>query len=314
METNPAPSPPAGGSVRSLTAEDLDAVVDLDQRITGGCRRSYFERRLAAARGDPSRHLQLAAPSPSGLAGFALGRLVAGEFGRAEPALMLETVGVEPTLQGKGLGHRLMTALAERARSRGARIVVTHADWRDHSMLAFLDRAGFSLGPRLILERRVHRMPLPDTDEEIERRPPTVRHLRADDLDMVTRIDRLVTAEDRGEYLRRKVDEALHESAIVVSLVAEDDGFVVAFAMAKVDLGDFGHVVPTASLDTIGVSPGFAGRGFARALLTQMIDNLSALHVDTIETEVAREAFGLLRFLYRFGFGPSQRLSFMRGC
>lgn len=303
---------PAETSVRELRSRDLDAVVELDRRIMGSSRRAYFERRLAAAKADPGGHLQLAATSSDGgVHGFALGRLAGGEFGRGGRSLLLEAIGVEPALHGMGVGSRLMASLAERAPSDVAR-VATQADWRDHAMLSFLDRAGFELSPRLVLERPVHRMPLPDTDEEIERTPPLVRHLRAGDLAMLTRIDGLITGEDRSAYLARKVEAALHESAIVVSLVVEDDGFVVAFAMARVDLGDFGRVAPTASLDTLGVNPGFAGRGLARALLGQLIDNLAALHVETLETEVERESFDLLRFLYRFGFGASSRLAFTR--
>ncbi|MBK6460982.1 MAG: GNAT family N-acetyltransferase [Myxococcales bacterium] len=301
-----------GVSVRALAPGDLDAVVDLDRRITGGARRAYFERRLAVAQADPTGHVQFGLAAGAELRGFALGRLGGGEFGGRAPSLVLEAVGVEPGLQGQGLGRVLVDALAERARARSAQTLVTQADWRDNRMLPFLARAGFALGPRMLLERRVQRMPLAATEEEFERPPPLIRHLRASDLPMIARIDARITGEDRARYLAKKVDAALRESAIVVSLVAEDDGFVVAFAMARVDLGDFGHVGPTGSLDTIGVNPDVAGRGFARALLAQLLDNLAALHVEALETEVARESFELLRFLYRFGFGASPRLSFSR--
>ena len=302
----------SGVDVRRLVPQDLDAVVALDRRITGGSRRGYFEKRLAAALRQPKRHLQLAAAIPEGIAGFLLARVVDGEYGRDGASGVLEAVGVDPGIRQLGLGRRMLAALGDRLRARGVDSVVTQADWRNHSMLEFLDGAGFALAPRQILERKVHRMPLPGTDEEVERTPPLVRHLRPTDVEMVARIDRMLTGQDRGEYLRRKFDEALHESAICVSLVAEDDGFVVAFAMARVDFGDFGHVHPTAALDTLGVNPGFAHRGFARALLAQMIDNLAALHVESLETDVARTSFGLLQFLYAFGFAPSQRLSFER--
>lgn len=303
---------PSGVDVRPLAPEDLDAVVALDRRIMGGSRRGYFEKRLAAALHQPKRHLQLAATTPNGLSGFVLARVVDGEYGRVGSAGVVEAVGVDPAARHAGLGRQLLSALEHRLRAREVGSVVTQVDWRNHSMLEFLDGAGFTLAPRQILERKVHRMPLPGTDEEIERMPPLVRHLRAGDLAMVARIDQMLTGQDRCDYLRRKLDEALEESAICVSLVAEDDGFVVAFAMARVDFGDFGHVQPTAALDTIGVNPGFSHRGFARAVLTQMIDNLSALHVESLETEVARTSFELLHFLYQFGFGPSQRLSFER--
>lgn len=298
--------------IRPLTEDDFEGVVALDQRITGSARRGYFEQRLKAALRQPKRHLQLAAATKAGLSGFVLARAAGGEYGRQGEVLALETVGVEPDTQHAGLGRRMMTDLETRARARGVERVVTQVEWKNHGMLRFLDGARFSLAPQQMLERPVHRMPLPETDEEIERPPPLVRQLREGDLEMVCRIDRQVTGRDRTEYLARKVDEAIHESAIAVSLVAEDDGFVVGFGMARVDYGNYGHVEPTASLDTIGVNPGFSHKGFARGILTQMIDNLSALHVERLETEVARDNFELLRFLYRFGFGPSSRLPFVR--
>lgn len=299
-------------SIRAMRADDFDAVVALDRRITGDTRRGYFEQRLKAALRQPRRHVQLAATTPSGIVGFVFARAAGGEFGRPEEVLALEAIGVEPAAQHTGLGQRMMGDLEALGRARSIASVVTQAVWRNHGMLRFLDGARFRLASRQILERAVHRMPLPGTDEEIETPPPLVRHLREGDLDMIVRIDRTITGHDREPYLTRKVDEALHESPIVVSLVAEDDGFVVAFAMARVDYGDFGHVEPTASLDTIGVNPAFAGRGFARAILTQMIDNLSALHVDRLETELAPDRLELFRFLHRFGFRPSERLPFVR--
>jgi len=308
----PRKTDPTGVAIRSLTADDLAAVVALDRKITGTSRRDYFEKRLAAAIRHPSRHLQLAATGPSGMIGFLLARTALGEYGRVGTAGVLETVGVDPGAQGTGIGRAMMAGLEDRLRARDVGSIVTQADWRNYGMLRFLHGAGFSLAPRQILAREVHRMPLPGTDEEIEQTPPLVRHLRATDLEMIQRIDRRLTDQDRSVYLRAKLDEVLEESAIAVSLVVEDDGFVVGFAMVRVDFGDFGHVQPSAALDTIGVDPGFAHKGFARALLTQMIDNLSAIHVESLETEVSRTSFELLRFLYRFGFSPSQRLAFER--
>src|SRR5262249_35244317 len=122
----------------------------------------------------------------------------------------------------------------------------------------------------------------------------------------------LARIDGRADYLERKVDEALNESAIQVSLVVEDDGFPVGFAIARVDFGDFGHVGATASLDTIGVDPRFARHGFGTALLVQMTENLAALHVERLETEVSPGALELQSFLVRFGFAPSQRLAFRK--
>lgn len=298
--------------VRRLTSADFESVVALDARITGQTRRGYFERRLAAALRHPKRHLQLALDADAGLRGFLLARRADGEFGRREPAVVLETIGVDPAAQRAGLGRRMLGELAEVAARGGAKTLCTEADWREHALLRLLDRAGFRLAPRQILERAVHRMPLPATDEEIETPPPRVRQLRAEDFDWVVRVDQRITGLNRAAYLQRKFDEVLQESAIAVSQVVEDDGFVVAFGMARVDLGDFGRLQANASLDTLGVDPGFAGKGYARAMLTQLIENLAALHVERLETEVGAEDAPLRRFLHAFGFRPAQRLALER--
>jgi ribosomal protein S18 acetylase RimI-like enzyme len=311
MSATPQPTPP-GIEVRPLEKGDLDAVIALDLKNVGRSRLGYFERRLASALRDPKSHLQLAATGPSGLVGFSLARLTSGEYGRPEPAVLLEAVGVDPSTQHAGIGRRMMEALTAKAAARGVATVVTEVDWHNHAMLRFLAGAGFTLAPRLLLDREVARMPLPETDEAIELTPPRIRHLHESDFEAVVRIDALATGAIRSDYFRRKFDEALKESGITVSLVTEDDGFVVAFAMVRVDLGDFGHIEPTASLETLGVHPSFSGKGYGRDMLAQMIDNLAALHIDRLETEVAHDHFELLRFFYRFGFTPSQRLVFQR--
>jgi ribosomal protein S18 acetylase RimI-like enzyme len=104
----------------------------------------------------------------------------------------------------------------------------------------------------------------------------------------------------------------MHESALRVSLIARRDGIVEGFLMARADLGDFGRVEPVAVIDTIGVHPDFAHRGVGRALLSQLFVNLGALRIERVETVLAPRDFGLLGFLYDAGFGPSQRLPFVR--
>ncbi|MBS1151628.1 MAG: uncharacterized protein H6Q89_3326 [Myxococcaceae bacterium] len=305
--------PPAPDVVlRPLRAEDLEAVVALDRRSVGPSRRGYFEKRLQAALRQPKRHLQFALTTPKGLVGFLQARIAGGEYGRPKESVILEAVGVDPAARHAGLGQRMMAGLEELMRSRGIEHLLTQVDWRNHAMLKFLDAARFELAPRHLLERKVDRIPLPSDDAEIEKWPPVVRHLQAGDFDAIVRIDSRVTGKARSEYFKRKFDEVLNESAIAVSLVAESDGFPVAFAMARVDSGDFGHVEPVAALDTIGVDPGFARKGYARAVLEQMVENLAALHVERLETEISNDAVELQKFLVRFGFGPSQRLSFQR--
>jgi len=92
-------------------------------------------------------------------------------------------------------------------------------------------------------------------------------------------------------------------------LIAEAEGMVAGFVMARVDFGDFGQAEPTAALDTIGVEPEHGRCGIGRELMRQLLLHLRALRVKRVETQVERERCGLLAFLYRCGFAPSATLA-----
>jgi ribosomal protein S18 acetylase RimI-like enzyme len=135
-----------------------------------------------------------------------------------------------------------------------------------------------------------------------------VRAMKADDLRALIAIDRRIVGRDRTAYFERKLAEALQESDVRVSLVAELDGGPVGFIMARVDLGEFGRIEPTAVMDTIGVDPDYRDRGIGNALLSQLIVNLRTLRVERIRTEVDWRDQELLSYLEHFDFAPSQQL------
>ena len=135
-----------------------------------------------------------------------------------------------------------------------------------------------------------------------------VRAMKETDLRKLVDIDRRITGRDRRDYFDRKLEEALYESDVRVSLVAELDGVPVGFVMARVDFGEFGQVEASAVLDTIGVDPDYRNRGIGRALLSQLFMNLMTLRVEGVRTVVGWSDQQLITFLERCGFAPSQRL------
>jgi predicted N-acetyltransferase YhbS len=135
-----------------------------------------------------------------------------------------------------------------------------------------------------------------------------VRSMEAGDLDAIVRIDEMLTGRQRRDYYAAKLKEMMEETGVRVSLVAEDDGRPVGYIMARVDYGEFGQAEPAAIIDTVGVEPGFGNQGVGSALLSQLIANLGALHVETMRTTVTWTNFSLLRFLSRSGFTPAQQL------
>jgi ribosomal protein S18 acetylase RimI-like enzyme len=153
--------------------------------------------------------------------------------------------------------------------------------------------------------------PAPDFGPLARDRIP-VRAMVESDLRALIGIDRRITGRDRSVYFKQKLMEALHESDVRVSLVAERDGGPVGFIMARVDFGEFGRPETTAVMDTIGVDPDYSGQGIGRALLSQLLVNLQTLRVERIRTEVDWRDRELLAFLDHCGFHPSQQLCFKR--
>lgn len=324
--------------LRRLAPADLDAVVAIDAAVTGRTRRFYLERRLKAALAEPELHLQIAAESGGRLCGYMLARKLQGEFGQSEPALRLEAVAVEPSRQGRGIGRALLAMLEDEARKSAISDLRTQSEWAAHSMLGFLDHAGFRLGGYLVLECKVHSGRLGHAEQdkvlapehhrdssEIDYSPSTtndyealardkadVRLLEPDDLPDIVRIDTRITRRNRRAYIERMVREALNDSAVRISLTARVDRIVAGFAAARADYGDFGRPEPTAVLDTIGVDPDYAHGHVGTALLSQLFANLDALRIERVETVVSRENFDLLGFLYQTGFELSQRLAFVK--
>jgi GNAT superfamily N-acetyltransferase len=153
--------------------------------------------------------------------------------------------------------------------------------------------------------------PAPDFGPLARDRIP-VRSLAEKDLHVLVAIDRRITGRDRTPYFKRILTDALTESDVRVSLVAELESVPVGFIMARVDLGEFGRVETTAVIDTIGVDPDYKNKGVARALLSQLLINLGTLRVETVRTEVDWQDHDLLGYLGHSGFRPSQQLCFER--
>lgn len=135
-----------------------------------------------------------------------------------------------------------------------------------------------------------------------------VRRLQPDDLKAVTELDAKITGRRREEYFRRKLDQALRDTGIEISLAAELDGVFTGFLLARVYYGEFGSAERVAMLDTLGVHPDFRGRGVGRSLLDQLRTNLLGLGIHGLQTEVSWEDQALLSFFHHEGFQPAPRL------
>jgi predicted N-acetyltransferase YhbS len=151
---------------RPLTADDLDAVVAIDRADSGGGRRRFFEKRLEAVRENPDDFVHVGATLGGALSGFAIAHVLRGEFGREGAIAVLDALAVEPKSRNRGVGQMLLRELNARLQRAGVRSLQSQIDWRDQELMRFFAAAGFSLAPRVALERPVG-APLEEVVEEV---------------------------------------------------------------------------------------------------------------------------------------------------
>ena len=153
--------------IRVLDENDLDAVVEIDRRVLGQERRSFWKRKIAYAGIYPRP--ALVAVVEGKIVGFILGFVSGWEFGVPDTVGWIDTLGVDPAFQRRGIGRTLFNALIEifkksgRQESvetaerdvEGVNIVYTLASWSDWDLLQFYHSMGLKKGEMVNLEMKM---------------------------------------------------------------------------------------------------------------------------------------------------------------
>ena len=162
----PAIATASDQNVRPLMADDKERVIAIDRVHSGHSRRSFFEKRFAAAKSHPDDFVHIGMTRSGSLCGFATARILRGEFGREHSVAVLDGLGVDAGSQERGIGQALMNGLTQTLRRMGVRSLQSQAVWMNHNLLRFFAASGFELAPRLALERSVIE-PLDEVHEDV---------------------------------------------------------------------------------------------------------------------------------------------------
>jgi predicted N-acetyltransferase YhbS len=140
-------------TVRELRAGDVPAIVRIDRASTGRPRQEYYEAKVRAVLNEPRLRTSLVAELDDHVVGFLLARVHYGEFGRAEPVAVIDSLGVDPEYRKRHVGQALMRQLTMNLTALRVERVETQVDGSQLDLLAFLANAGFRPAPRVCLER-----------------------------------------------------------------------------------------------------------------------------------------------------------------
>jgi ribosomal protein S18 acetylase RimI-like enzyme len=142
--------------IRLMQVEDFDAVVGIDEKVLKASRPEYyalkFEKLFKSREYLPT---SLVAENQDGvLVGFVMGELYMGEYGIAREGATLDSIGVDPDCQQKGIGEQLMNEFMDHLRDLGVQKVNTLVDRNDDALMRFFSTNQFSPSKTIInLER-----------------------------------------------------------------------------------------------------------------------------------------------------------------
>ena len=139
--------------VRPVEPTDLDAIVRIDEKLSGQTRQEYWRRRLEIGSLRPP-WMSLVAETDGRVVGFLLGWVGESEFGIAGPTAWLDLIGVDPPYRGRGVGQALVGRFVTSAGElRAVQKVSTLIDLGQEDIREFFLRLGFRHGPMIQMER-----------------------------------------------------------------------------------------------------------------------------------------------------------------
>jgi predicted N-acetyltransferase YhbS len=141
-----------------------------------------------------------------------------------------------------------------------------------------------------------------------------IRLMKEDDFDAVVKIDDELFKTSRREYHEMKFEKLFKtKDYLPVSLVAEEeDGTIVGFVMGELYMGEYGIFQEAATLDTIGVAPGYQHKGIGKQLIDEFMDHLKRVGVQKVTTLIDWNYSRMIRFFSANKFSPSKTIHLER--
>jgi predicted N-acetyltransferase YhbS len=147
-------SPLRDMKIRPLKNEDWDAIANIDEKVLGEHRKNYWERKLEMMN-DKISQISLVAELEEKVVGFILGDVSGWEFGVPNTIGWIDTIGVDPIYQKKGLATALANELIKNLKAVGVKTIYTLVSWDDWDLLQFFHAMGFTRGDMINLELKI---------------------------------------------------------------------------------------------------------------------------------------------------------------
>jgi len=140
--------------IRLMTVDDFNAVVRIDEKVLKVSRAEYYRLKFETFV-QSTDHLptSFVAEENGTVVGFVMGVLYIGEYGISHEKATLDTIGVDPDYQHKGVGKQLINEFMDHLRALGVKKVSTLVDGDDVKLTQFFNANQFTPSKTINLER-----------------------------------------------------------------------------------------------------------------------------------------------------------------
>jgi ribosomal protein S18 acetylase RimI-like enzyme len=130
----------------------------IDEKVLKASRPDYYKIKFEELVQSTDRlPASLVAEEEDGtVVGFVMGELLIGEYGISHEAT-LDTIGVDPDYQHKGIGEQLIKEFVDHLRALGVRKINTLVDSNDSRLTHFFSANQFTPSQTINLERSLRR-------------------------------------------------------------------------------------------------------------------------------------------------------------
>jgi ribosomal protein S18 acetylase RimI-like enzyme len=137
-----------------MKADDFEAVLGIDQEVLKASRREYYEMKFEKFfKSKNYVPASLVAEEDGRVVGFVMGELYMGEYGIYHEEATLDTIGVDPQYQHRGIGGQLINEFVNHLKTLGVQKINTLVEWNDSKLIRFFSANHFSPSKTINLER-----------------------------------------------------------------------------------------------------------------------------------------------------------------
>jgi len=137
--------------IRAMGRADQDRIIEIDAMVLGKQRPGYWEMKLDLVEKRPQISA-LVAELDGRVVGFIIGGASRWEYGVPENIGWIDTIGVDPACQRKGIAGRLFAEMVNSLKKMGVDTITTFVNRRDWVLLKFFQNLGFQKGDMINLE------------------------------------------------------------------------------------------------------------------------------------------------------------------